>query len=79
MSITVSKDTAEAMLRAAAKAGYKELAEELLGLGVKASSQQGVALLLAEYYGHTEIAGLLRTAIRQEHQAAGPNIVPFPS
>jgi hypothetical protein len=62
----LSDDQAEAMLRAASKSGYKNVVQDLLDAGVKASSQQGFAAILAEFYGHREVADLLREAIAKE-------------
>jgi hypothetical protein len=70
MTIELSDDKAEALLRAASKSGYKSVVQDLLDAGVKASAQHGAAVLLAEYYGHKDIAELLHRAIEREHGAA---------
>ena len=69
MMIQLSDDKAEALLRAAAKSGYKSVVQDLLDAGVKASAQEGAAALLADYYGHKEIADLLRQAIEKDRRA----------
>jgi hypothetical protein len=66
MTIQLSDDKAEALLRAASKSGYKSVVQDLLDAGVKASSQRGFAATLADFYGHKEIADLLREAIERE-------------
>jgi hypothetical protein len=66
MTIQLSDDKAEALLRAASKSGYKSVVQDLLDAGVKASSQHGFAATLADFYGHKEIADLLRQAIEKE-------------
>lgn len=71
MTILLSDDKAEALLRAASKSGYISVVQDLLDAGVKASSEQGVAAVLAEYYGHDDIAALLRQAIERERTLAG--------
>ena len=70
MTIQLSDDKAEALLRAASKSGYKSVVQDLLDAGVKASVQQGAAVLLADFYGHKEVADLLRRAIEREKAAA---------
>lgn len=70
MTILLSDDKAEALLRAASKSGYISVVQDLLDAGVKASSEQGVAAVLAEYYGHGEVAALLRRAIERERSLA---------
>jgi hypothetical protein len=52
MTIQLSDDKAEALLRAASKSGYKSVVQDLLDAGVKASSQHGFAATLADFYGH---------------------------
>lgn len=66
MTIHLSDDKAEALLRAASKSGYISVVQDLLAAGVKASAEQGVAAVLAEYYGHDDIAALLRQAMARE-------------
>jgi hypothetical protein len=70
MTIQLSEELAEAALRAASKSGYKSTVEELLNSGVKASSMDGVAVSIADFYGHSEIAEVLRKAISKEKQAS---------
>lgn len=69
MTIQLPDELAEAVLRAAAKSGYKSLVTELLSAGIKASSMRGAALTIAEAYGHTDIAEVLRAAILNEKDA----------
>jgi Arc/MetJ family transcription regulator len=71
MTIELSDELAEAALRAASKSGYKSTVEELLNSGVKASAMDGVAASIADFYGHSEIAAVLREAISKEKQASG--------
>jgi hypothetical protein len=70
MTIHLSRDKAEALLRAASKSGYLNVVQDLLDAGVKASAEQGVAAAIADYYGHREVAELLRQAIKREQAAA---------
>lgn len=69
MTIHISEDVAAAALRAASKSGYKELVEDLLRAGVKASAFRNSALIIAKHYGHDDIVHLLSDAIEQEKQA----------
>jgi Arc/MetJ family transcription regulator len=69
MTIQISENVAEAALRAASKSGYKELVQDLLRAGVKASSFRNSALTIAKHYGHEDIANLLNDAIEQEKRA----------
>jgi hypothetical protein len=66
MSVTLTDELAEAALRAAATAGSKSVVEGLLSAGVKASALRGIAVEVADFYGHSEVAQILRTAIRKE-------------
>jgi hypothetical protein len=66
MTIQLSDEQGEALLRAASKSGYKNLVQDLLDAGVKAGSLRGVAVAIAEYYGNKEIAALLREAMARE-------------
>jgi hypothetical protein len=72
MTIHLSDEQGEALLRAASKSGYKHLVQELLDAGVKAGSFYGAAVAIAEYYGHEDIARLLREAMAKERQEAHP-------
>jgi hypothetical protein len=66
MTIHLSDEQGEALLRAASKSGYVTVVKDLLDAGVKASSFYGTAALLAEYYGHEEVLALLREAMAEE-------------
>jgi hypothetical protein len=70
MTIHLSEDVAEAALRAASRAGYTELVQDLLRAGVKASALCGSALTLADYYGHPDVVALLQEAIAKEEPLA---------
>lgn len=69
MTIQLSDEVADAVLRIASKSGSKSVVEELLKAGVQASAFYGAAVVIAEHYGHTEIAELLRDAIARENKA----------
>ncbi len=66
MSIHLTDEQGEALLRAASKSGYTSVVQDLLAAGVKASSFYGTAALLAEFYGHEDIVALLRDAMAKE-------------
>jgi len=72
MSVVLTDELAEAALRAASRAGYTSLVEGLLNSGVKASALRGAAVLLADFYGHADIAKILRTAIEREKSVSVP-------
>lgn len=79
MSIVLSEELAEAALRAASKAGYKSVVQDLIKSGVKASAANGFAVKLAEFHGHKEVADVLRTAIMNEDANSAPRpSPPFP-
>ncbi len=70
MTIHLSDEQGEALLRAASKSGYVTVVQDLLDAGVKASSYYGTAALIAEFYGHEEVVALLREAMAKEEMRA---------
>jgi hypothetical protein len=66
MSIVLTDELAEAALRAASAGGYPSVVEGLLNSGVKASALHGAAVILADFYGHAEVAKILRAAMSRE-------------